>query len=173
MPRRRLLLPFIASGALFAGCYDPTFTDGKVGCTSDHQCPEGMLCVPGGETAVCFATETAPAPGAMVRVTHDLQASTLQLEITLQSFGIGKMGTPDEPRFGHYHLTFDDPKRFDSGNAYIADTDLLKVLEVKKLPGPLQGLLPGKHTIWIALANNNHTELTPKVRVESNTFVLP
>lgn len=171
---RRHLLLYLAAGALVAigGCYDPAFTDGKVGCTSDHRCPDDMVCVPGGETAVCYALETAPPVGASVQVSFTAPA-TLVAKISLQSFGIGKMGAPDEPRFGHYHLTFDDPKRFDSGNGYIAEAALERSFDLGKLPGPLGLLAKGSHTIWISLANNNHSELNPKVRVESNPFTIP
>lgn len=172
MPRRALFSFAVGALAAVSGCYDPTFTDGKVGCTTDHRCPDDMVCVPGGETAVCYGLATAPLPGASVQATFSPPA-TLTVKVSLESFGIGTMGAPDEPRFGHYHLTFDDPKRFDSGGGYIAESALEKSFDLAKPPGQLGLLARGSHTVWISLANNNHSELNPKVRVQSNSFELP
>ncbi len=183
----------IASAALalllLAGCFDPDYgvggAEGAVCNELPRRCPEGYVCVPvTAEVNKCWRAESAPAATIAVKLDRSTvryrssgAKETLVVSVTLGNFAVDKdaVGSHElEPHFGHYHIYLDDPSNFSPSAAnYVSGKETTVSLVVDPEQPPFRGAKAGNHTLFVSLANHNHTELVPVARAEAAFAILP
>jgi hypothetical protein len=141
-------------------------------------CGEDRGSSTGASTGAATTTTSAEAPDSQVSfVTPKDGASsdgTVKAKVALENFELAPQAVGQAPRPGEGHLHFQmDGGKFDYPKYSGANGKTGKKLGVQGKYSPsttpeitYRDLPPGKHTLEVYLANNNHTELPVEAEVE-------
>jgi hypothetical protein len=160
LPKTKHLMLALALAASFAGCGSDEESDSSAGASTATTAEGG-----GPQPKVSFVT---PKDGS----TSD---GTVTAKVKLTDFELAPDAVGDAPRPGQGHLHFQmDEGRFDFEKYSGKNGKVAKMLGVEGKYSPAavaagityRNLPPGKHTLEVYLANNNHTELPVEADVE-------
>jgi Domain of unknown function (DUF4399) len=135
-----------------------------------------MLAAPlaGAQTPAVAAERTASPPGAEVYIISPKDGATVHSPVRVQ-FGLKGMGVaPAGVKFentGHHHLLIDSDAPADAA-APLPATDKIVHFGKGQTETTLTTLTPGKHTLQLLLADQNHIPHNPPVISQKITITV-
>jgi hypothetical protein len=146
-----------------SGCFAPDYAEGGFRCEKSQLCPGGYVCIQEADSYGC-KREDLVQPSLSIDANPKTVSIDGSLTLTVNPknfvFSADNVGKKPVLGQGHYHIYIDTQDYNDTSKYVGLGTSEVNTIQFGQGEDQVN-ITPGKHTLVVMLANNNHTEYDP------------